>query len=69
MTGAKTPDRCDDQIAPLVEAKKLRVVLPDFEPSPTPVSVVYPDARLMSTRLRAFVDWLKESLKGRPELV
>jgi DNA-binding transcriptional LysR family regulator len=57
------------QVEPLVRAGKLRVVLDAFEPPKLPVSVVYPDARLMSTRLRAFVDWMKESLKGRPELV
>ncbi len=54
---------------PSVGGGKLRVVLDAFEPPKLPVSVVYPDARLMSTRLRAFVDWLKERLKGRPELV
>jgi DNA-binding transcriptional LysR family regulator len=57
------------QVEPLVRAGKLRVVLSDFEPPRLPVSVVYADARLMSTRLRAFVDWMKVSLKGRPELV
>jgi DNA-binding transcriptional LysR family regulator len=56
------------QAEPLVRAGKLRVVLEAFEPPKLPVSVVYPDARLMSTRLRAFVDLLKEGLKGRPEL-
>ena len=56
------------QVEPFVRAGTLRVVLSDFEPPKLPVSVVYPDARLMSTRLRAFVDWMKQSLKDRPEL-
>jgi DNA-binding transcriptional LysR family regulator len=56
------------QVEPLVRDGRLRVVLSDFEPPPLPVSVVYPDARWMSARLRSFVDWLKTSLRTRPEL-
>jgi DNA-binding transcriptional LysR family regulator len=52
------------QAAPFVAAKKLRVVLSEFEPAPIPVSVVYAHARLMSPRIRAFVDWMKEQLRG-----
>ncbi|RYE69457.1 MAG: LysR family transcriptional regulator, partial [Oxalobacteraceae bacterium] len=33
-------------------------VLPDFRPSPMPVSVVWPGNRLMPTRLRVFIDAL-----------
>jgi len=54
------------QVAPLVAVKKLRVVLPDFEPPPIPVSVVYPHARLMSPRIRVFVDWMKDHLCAAP---
>ena len=46
----------------------LRVVLADFEPPPLPVQIVYPDARLMSPRLRVFVDALREHLRARPEI-
>lgn len=51
------------QVAPMLAAKKLRVVLADFEPEPIPVSVVYPHARLMSPRIRVFVDWMKQRLR------
>ena len=54
------------QSAPLVAAKKLRLVLRDFEPEPIPVSVVYPHARLMSPRIRVFVDWMKRHLQAAP---
>ena len=54
------------QVAPLVAAKKLRVVLSDFESPALPVSVVYPHARLMSPRIRAFVDWMKDHLRTAP---
>jgi DNA-binding transcriptional LysR family regulator len=52
------------QVAPYLEAKKLRVVLEEFEPPVIPVSVVYAHARLMSPRVRVFVDWMKQRLKN-----
>ena len=36
----------------------LVVVLPDFAPSPTPVSLLYPRHRQLSLRLRVFIDWV-----------
>jgi len=56
------------QVEPLIRAKSLEVVLADFEPPTIPVSLVYPETRLTSTRLRALVDWLKEGLRARPEI-
>ena len=50
------------QVEPLVRAKSLEVVLMDFEPAPLPVNLVYPQARLVSTRLRVLIDWLKQAL-------
>ena len=32
--------------------------------SPRPVSVIYPHARLMPVRTRAFVDWMKQEFSG-----
>jgi DNA-binding transcriptional LysR family regulator len=52
------------QVAPYLKAKKLRVVLEAFEPPAIPVSVVYAHARLMSPRVRVFVDWMKERLRN-----
>ncbi len=54
------------QSAPLVAAKKLRRVLSDYELAPIPVNVVYPHARLMSPRIRVFVDWMKAHLRAGP---
>ncbi len=56
------------QVEPLVAAGRLQVVLRDFEPPPVPVSLLYPEARLMSTRLRAFLDWMRDRLRARPVL-
>jgi DNA-binding transcriptional LysR family regulator len=43
------------QAEPEVRAGSLKVVLERFEAAPLPVQIVYPGARLMSARLRAFV--------------
>jgi DNA-binding transcriptional LysR family regulator len=53
------------QVAPAIRAGRLRVVLSDYEPPPIPVSLVYSEARMLSRRLRAFLDWMKPRLRGR----
>ena len=55
------------QVEPAVRARKLRVVLRDFQPPPVPVSLVHAEARLPSPRLRAFVDWMKPRLRTRSD--
>ena len=52
-------------VEPLVKQRKLRVVLREFEPPPMPVSVVYPQAKLMSARVRVFVDWITQELRQK----
>jgi DNA-binding transcriptional LysR family regulator len=47
------------QVEPLLAQKKLKVVLEAFELPPRPISVVYPSARLLPARTRAFVDFLR----------
>ena len=44
------------QIADAVRAGRLRVVLAEFEPTPLPIHIVYPTTRLLSAKVRAFVD-------------
>jgi DNA-binding transcriptional LysR family regulator len=56
------------QVEREVRAGSLQVLLEDFEIEPLPVQIVYPDARLMSPRLRVFVDWMKQRLRQRPEI-
>jgi DNA-binding transcriptional LysR family regulator len=56
------------QVEREVREGRLEVVLADFEPPPLPVQIVYPDARLMSPRLRVFVDALRSHLMARPEI-
>lgn len=50
------------QVEPLVSAGRLAIVLERFEPPLLPVSVVYPGARLVSSRLRALIAWMKNDL-------
>ena len=50
------------QAAPKVASGELVVVLEDFEPQPRPVSLVYPDARMMTSRVRVLIDWLRDHL-------
>ncbi|MDM0033257.1 LysR family transcriptional regulator [Variovorax sp. J22P271] len=52
------------QVLPMVAQKRLEIVLEDFEPPPRPVSVIYPHARLLPARTRAFIDWMKQEFSG-----
>lgn len=44
------------QVADAVRAGRLRIVLASFEPPPRPIHVVYPTNRLLSAKVRAFID-------------
>jgi DNA-binding transcriptional LysR family regulator len=44
------------------DAGTLVCVLPDFPPSPTPVSLLYPHSRQLSPRVRVFIDWVTQEL-------
>jgi DNA-binding transcriptional LysR family regulator len=50
------------QVAHHLQQKKLRIVLPDFEPPPQPIHLVYPHARLLPNRTRVFIEWMREAL-------
>ncbi|MBL8742611.1 MAG: LysR family transcriptional regulator [Myxococcales bacterium] len=53
------------QVAAELRAKALRVVLSQYELPERNVSLVYPSARLLPSRTRAFVDWMRQGLKER----
>lgn len=44
------------QVCEAVHAGQLKVLLAEFEPPPLPIHVVYPTTRLLSAKVRAFVD-------------
>ena len=52
------------QVLPHVAQGRLQLVLEDYEPAPRPVSVIYPNARLLPARTRAFIDWMKAEFSG-----
>lgn len=55
----------DYQVRELLAAGALCRILPAFEPAPIPVHVVYPHSRLLSSRMRSFVDWAVPRLRQR----
>jgi DNA-binding transcriptional LysR family regulator len=52
------------QVLPHVAQGRLQIVLEAFEMPPRPVSVIYPHARLLPARTRAFIDWMKQEFSG-----
>jgi DNA-binding transcriptional LysR family regulator len=51
------------QVEEQIASGELQTVLSEYEPEPLPVSVVYSHAKLMSTRVRVFVDWITLKLR------
>ena len=51
------------QVRREIDEGRLMPVLEAFQTSPLPVSLVYPGSRLVSTRLRALQNWLKDALR------
>lgn len=52
------------QVQSLVERGDVVRILEEFEPPPVPVQIVYPQARLLSANVRAFVDLAVPRLRG-----
>ncbi|MGF6656372.1 DNA-binding transcriptional LysR family regulator [Paraburkholderia youngii] len=48
------------RVADELAAGRLRVILADYPPPPMPVSVLYPQNRQLSSRVRVFAQWLWE---------
>jgi DNA-binding transcriptional LysR family regulator len=49
------------QAADAIKAGRLKIVLAKFEQPPLPIHLVYPTSRLLSAKVRAFVDLVVES--------
>ena len=49
------------QAAAALGAGRLRIVLAKFEQTPLPVHLVYPTSRLLSAKVRAFIDLVAET--------
>jgi len=50
------------QVAPWVEQRQLKIVLERFESPARPISIVYPHARLLPQRTRAFIDFIRAEI-------
>jgi DNA-binding transcriptional LysR family regulator len=48
------------QAAAAIKAGRLRIVLEKFEPPPLPIHLVYPTSRLLSAKVRTFIDLVIE---------
>ncbi|QOZ30976.1 LysR family transcriptional regulator [Bradyrhizobium sp. CCBAU 53421] len=48
------------QAAESLKAKRVRIVLAEFEQPPVPIHVVYPTSRLLSAKVRTFIDLVTE---------
>jgi DNA-binding transcriptional LysR family regulator len=53
------------QAVEAIRAGRLRIVLSDFEPRPLPIQIVYPTSRLLSAKVRAFVELVASSCDWR----
>lgn len=53
------------QAAEAIKAGRLKVVLADYEPPPMPINLVYPTSRLLSAKVRAFIDLVVEQADWR----
>jgi DNA-binding transcriptional LysR family regulator len=49
------------QVAEAVQQGRLRIVLEDFEPEAMPIHFVYPTSRLLSAKVRSFIDLAAET--------
>src|SRR5215208_286408 len=52
-------------VAPNMKNGRLKYVLEDFELEPTPVQVVYPQSKLLSNKVRSFIDECVGKLRGQ----
>ena len=56
------------QISSHIAEGRLQAVLEDFELPPVPINVVHQGGRIVSGRVRAFVDFMVERLRAIPDL-
>jgi len=53
------------QVQAAVKAGELRPVLRDYETEPVPITMLYPHAKLLSARVRAFIDFMAPRLRAQ----
>ncbi|ODR89630.1 LysR family transcriptional regulator [Sinorhizobium alkalisoli] len=53
------------QVAPEIEAGRLKIVLADYEREPVPIHIVHAEGRKVSARIRAFLDFAAVRFRRR----
>lgn len=53
------------QVADAIRAKQLRILLADFELPPLPIQIVYPTTRLLSAKVRSFIELITATCTWR----
>jgi DNA-binding transcriptional LysR family regulator len=48
-----------------IRAGEVQVLLPDLQPEPLPINLVYPAGRRVPMRVRVFMDYLVSAFKRR----
>jgi len=56
------------QIAPQIAEGRVQTILTEFEPPPMPIHVVHQEGRMVSTKVRAFVDFMVDRLRTNPAI-
>ncbi|MFN4266886.1 MAG: LysR family transcriptional regulator [Aquabacterium sp.] len=56
------------QVAPLLAAGKLKIVLSEFESPQVPIHIIHREGRHASTKMRAFIDLMAERLRADSSL-
>lgn len=56
------------QISPFIDAGRLQAVLEEFELPPMPIYVVHQEGRMVSGKVRAFVDFMVERLRAHEHI-
>lgn len=56
------------QVAPLLAAGKLKIVLSEFESPKVPIHIIHREGRHASTKMRAFIDLMAERLRADSSL-
>lgn len=56
------------QIAPLLGDGRVVRLLEEFEPPPQPIHVIHQEGRLVSAKIRSFVDFMVERLRADPSI-
>lgn len=51
------------QVLPLIKSGELQIVLADYETPAKALHLLYPESRLLPTRTRLLIDWIKKDIE------